>query len=88
MFVQPDHNRTHGRALGPTETLVEAALQGKLCLSLILVHDCTNLEQTVRGTDTLFPGRGATADNNLLVGLLDDLEVVGDQGANLVVAGE
>ena len=29
-----------------------------------------------------------TADGNFLLGLLDDLEVVGDEGANLVVVFE
>lgn len=86
--MQPNHNWPHRCALGLTETLVEAALQGKLCLSLIPVHDCANLKQTVGGSDTLFAGRRATADENFLVGLLDDLEVVGDQGADFVAAGE
>lgn len=88
LLVQPNHNWPQRSAFGLTETPVEAALQGKLCLSLILVHDSANLKQTVRGSDTLFAGRPATADDNFLVGLLDDLEVVGDQGADLVAAGE
>jgi hypothetical protein len=36
----------------------------------------------------LFAWRGTTADNNLLVGFLDDFKVVGDHGADLVGACE
>lgn len=84
LLVQPHHNRAHGRSLRLTQALVKAALQGKLGLSLVLVHHGANLKQTVGGADTLFAGRGTTADNNLLVSLFDDLEVVGDHGADLV----
>lgn len=88
LLVQPNHDRAHGRALRLAQALVEAALQGEFGLSFLLVHHRANFKQTVGGADTLFAWRGTTADNNLLVGLLDDFKVVGDHGADLVGACE
>jgi hypothetical protein len=68
--------------------LVEAALEGEHSLSLVLIHHCAHLKQTVGGTYALLARGGTTADNNLLIGLLNHLEVVGDDGADLVVACE
>lgn len=86
--MQPGYNRTHGSSLSLTETLVEAALQGKLSHALLLLDHGAHLKESIGRANILVAGGITTANCNLLLGLLDDLEVVGDDGADFVVVCE
>lgn len=86
--MQPGHERTHGSSLSLTETLVKAALQGEFSHALLLLDHGAHLKETIGGANILVARGITTADGNLLLGLLDDLEVIRDDGADLVVVFE
>jgi hypothetical protein len=64
--------------------LVEAALQSELGHTLLLLDHGAHLEQAVGRSNFGDSGRIATAHDDAVFGLLEDLEVVGDDGAHLV----
>lgn len=70
------------------ETLVEAALQSKFCYTLLPFDHSTHLEQTVGRANLMNTWRVTTAHDDAIFGLLENLEVVGDDGAYLVATGE
>lgn len=80
----PSNLVVHGRTFRLSETLVETALQAEFSHTLIpLDHSC-DFEETVGGTD-LTDAWGVTAANdNTIIGLLDDFKVVGDDGSYFV----
>lgn len=86
--MQPDQKRAHGSSLGLTQTLVKTALQGKLGHALLLLDHGAHLKETIGRANILVTGGITTADGNFLLGLLNDLEMVGDEGADLVVIFE
>lgn len=88
--VQPRHVRWHRRRvrLRLAQALVEAALQSELSHALFLLHNGAHFEQAVGWPDFANPGRITTAHDYAVFGLLEDLEMIGDDGAHLVAIGE
>ena len=82
--MQPENMRRHRLVVGLSFSLVETALESKLRHSFLGLDDGGHFEETVRFTDVLFAGAVTAADHDPLGGLLKNLEVVGDQGANIV----
>lgn len=79
--------RRHRLPLGLPQPLEETALEPKLRHALVGLHIHRHLKQPVRGPDLLY-ARGRPAPHDDPVGcLLDDLEVVRDQGAGFVGGG-
>ena len=85
--MQPENMWRHGLALGLAFSFVETALESKLRNTFFGLHDGRHFEEAVRFTDVLFAGAITAADHNPLGGFLHNLEVVGDQGADIVVGG-
>ena len=79
--------RRHGLALRLAFSFIETALESKLRNSFLGLNDGRHFEETVRFTDILFTGAITTADHNPLGGFLNNLEVVGDQGADIISGG-
>ena len=88
--VQPLHIRRHGTRVRVrlAQTLVEAAFQSELGHALLLLDHGAHFEQAIGGSNFGDSGRVSTAHNDAVFGLLEDLEVVGDDGAHLVAVVE
>lgn len=84
----PGHLVIHWRSFSLAKTLVETTFEGELCHTLLLLDDGTNLEESIGGTNIADARGGTAADSDAVLGLLDDFEVIGDEGTDLVVAGE
>lgn len=70
------------------QALIEAALQSKLDHALLPLDHGTHLEQPVGGADFADARRVAAAHDDSVFGLLEDLEVIGDDGALLVAVSK
>lgn len=90
LTVQPLHVRRHRTRvrLRFAQTLVEAALQSELSHTLLLLDHSTHLEQAIGRSNISDSGGVATAHDDAVFGLLENLKVIGDDGADLVAALE
>lgn len=86
--MQPGHNGTHWRTLSLALALVEAALELELRDAFLLLDDGRDFEEAVGFADIGVSGSIATTNGDRFVGLLENFEVVGDHGADLVGVGE
>ena len=86
--MSPSHLIVHGGSLRLSKALVETALETEFGHALLLLDDSGDFEQTVRGSDFADTWRVTTADHNSVLGLLDNLKVVGDDSAYFVVVRE
>ena len=86
--MQPGYHRTHGSSIRLAQALVETTLQCKLDHTFLLLDHGTHLEEAVGGADIGVAGGITTANSDVVFGLLQDLEVIGDQGADLIGVGE
>jgi hypothetical protein len=88
LAVCPSHLFIHRCSFRLSETLVETALQAEFGHALVSLDHSSNFEEAVGGTD-FTDARGVTAANdNTVFGLLDDFEVVGDDGSYFVLVFE
>lgn len=87
LLVQPDNMRGHGLRVRLSKSLVEATLQPKHRDALIRLHNRGHLKETVRFPYIAQTGRVTAAHYNPFRGLLDDLEVVRNQGSLVVCRG-
>ena len=85
--MQPNDIRRHRLTLRLPQSLKEDTLQAKLGHALIGLDSRGHLKQAVGLAHVAHTRRVAAAHDDAVVGLLDDFEVVGDQGAFGVVRG-
>lgn len=87
LLMQPNNMRGHRLGLRLPQTLEETALEPKLRHPLVGLHLHKHLKQTIGGPDLLHTRRRPASHDDPVGGLLDDLEVVRDQGAGFVGGG-
>lgn len=86
--MKPDHDRAHRSRFSFTQALVETTLQGELSYAFLLLDHSTHLKEAIGGTDTRLTGGTATTNDNVVICLLDNFEVIGNQSADLISVGE
>ena len=82
--MQPDNMRRHRLRLGLPQPLEEATFQAKLRNPLLRLHDSRHLKKPIGFPNLLNSGRSATAHDNAIGGLIDDFEMVRDQGSFVI----
>jgi hypothetical protein len=85
LTVCPSDLLIHGFTFRLPETLVEAALQAEFSHTLVSLDHSGDFEKTVGGTDFTDTWGITAADNNTVFSLLDDFEVIGNDGSDFVL---
>lgn len=83
--MQPDNMRRHGLRLGLPQSLKETTLQPKLRNPLLGLHNGRHLKKPIRFPNFAHPGRSAAAHDNAIGVLIDNFEMVRDQGSFIIL---
>jgi hypothetical protein len=88
LTVSPSHLIIHGGSFRLPKTFVETTFETELRHALLLLDHGGDFEQAVGVSDFADTWRVTTPDDNSILSLLDNLEVIGDDGAYFVVVRE